>query len=134
MIRYKVVTKDRRSFTQNILYFKYSKGKIVTAFPSSDGIYVFEKKKQAVLYAGYSDCIVLKVKAIGRGKRASYCSALVFSIKEIVKTPKIYKKPESFEFLADGKFFTALCKEDYSHKYWKCPDGTMLYPAVEVLE
>jgi len=132
-IRYKVVTEERQSIVAKQFYtfvLSYASLKPVSAISNTVGIFVFNHKAQAIKYADrlYKPRI-LEVRGIGKGKLIQACfdlrwynntfSTLPNSIPELFNLPIKYLK------ISEGLSF--FCK---GYRLWKCPTGSMVYPAV----
>ena len=113
MVRWKVVTRERTSFVAEGKYkLKYRKGAIVHALPNTVGIFTFKTKAQAEELMNLVPGLILKVRPIGRGK-----------------TPKAISAWTSAENL--NEFYRTGMRNGVDPIP---PDGTICYPAVEVLD
>lgn len=120
-VRYKVVTRDRKSYAINsipsIAVRTYEKNKIVRAIHGSFGIFTFKRRYQADNYIKSSiypnNYFIIRVKPIGKGK----------NIKKII-FPEYYQSAE--------KFSNPLKYKDYLVDIGA--NGVIGYPAVEVLD
>jgi len=124
MIKYKVITKDRKScgnlFDRLGKYcLDYPVGEEVVADPTTIGIAVFDTKRQAINFiAGFHFnrdlLMVIKVKPTSRGKRPQAILDLTSSNISSVSAPSL---------------FSSLSKLDYiNNTYWPVPSGTICYP------
>jgi len=139
-IRYKVVNLNRYScFVNSSRYsLRYLKGSIVKAPKHTLGIFCFEKREYAedfVKQARKSKYIfkIVKVETIGRGRKllvrpTVFCNNFINILSEDKKIFLRYMK-EGIESLRT-KISVPVHKNNFKFSY----DGTMVYPAVKVLE
>ena len=89
---------------------EYEKGKLVTAIEGSVGVLTFTSRRDARRFANYYQ-IILRVQPVGKGR----------TIRNLCGLYEVGEKIE--EWYRDGM-----------PPGMAAPDGTMAYPAVEVLE
>ena len=127
MIRYKLVKKtNRKSIMVNpdSMYSKtYKVGTVVQANPNTIGIFVFETLKDAENFGRIKSNYekIIKVKPIGEGIRP----------KRVFKAGWLYSA-----YREEGGVKALLGEKpiiDDDNYYDKIPEGTICYPAVEVL-
>ena len=117
---YKVVTPDRRSFIVakgSKFCLRYPKGKTVHTIPDTPGVAVFDTWGNADYFRENKRSLILTVKPIGRGTR----------LDEIAW---INKGNSSRDCTQSIKQF--LTNQNYIGR--GTPEGTIFYPAVEVLD
>jgi len=111
LIRYKVI-KHRRSSGCDYLPTKYvleySYGTTVMGLEGTLGVFCFKTKKDAKRFCDLNDQII-KVRPIGRGKVPNYISSSCFNVEHFYEKSNHYHQKHP-------------------------PQGTICYPAVEVLE
>ena len=135
MMRYKVVTKDRKS--SSALYNRitkylldYPKGGIVTAPEWSIGLLVFEKREQAIQYIEKMteidyptlNLMILRVKPTSIGKKPN--AILNLDLEHFEASSLIYS----------SKIFTNEFLGFIDNEFWSVPNGTICYRSVEVLD
>ena len=131
MIRYKIVKNDRSStnhYTSHRLY--YEKNSIVKKIEGTSGIFVFKTRKYAENYKIEhlnSRYKILRVVGFGKGRSVSLCLCLSRKCGEI---PKKQPKYSHYDYQQMGIGFLT-----YYHDIpcWVCPEGTMIYDSVKVL-
>lgn len=139
-IGYKVVTYNRGSYPGRAIRLTYAKGETVTS-TTELGIFIFKTRKDAEDYVtGISsgrEARILRVQTIGRGRRAVCC-------------PFVDRR-DDFGVAERTELFINAGLDKYRLKYrteskigihtlfknvdiWWCAKGTMMYPAVKVLD
>ena len=138
IIRWKVTKDDRTSPHAEGKYYKeYLKNTIVKANKNTLGLMTFKTKEQAATWANRSviRTRILKVRPIGRGKvpivlaNRDYFN-LFYKHKRTLNSKKIAKL---LRLKGDGRRFDYRIG-DRDIILWPVPEGTVCYPAVEVLE
>ena len=135
--RWKVVTWNNYSYPGRCIMQHYPEGEIVVS-KGKLGIFVFEKESQAEdsinrACSTRSSLKIIKVNAIGRGKRRTCCPSVT---KAHEKRIDIFLKKKSnlgIKEYAPIKEAGRLRIFD-TMNVWLCPPGTMTYESVEVLE
>ena len=139
MIRFKVVTLDRKSSTYDRgdydFVLDYPKDTTVTAPKWSIGIMVFDTKTQAKEYISlFNDYIakdlrIIKVQTIGRGRRPLKILNL-----NLINNHNIFDTLRGqSEFYKDIMFSGEVTTNCTYNTFWPVPDGTMCYLSVKVL-
>ena len=136
-IRYKVVSMEKQSIAVGGLSIRYSRFvlqypslKAVKAIPGTLGIYVYDMKKAAKTQARSFD-IILPVCGLGEGRYIEACLCLVLSSAISLVFPifeELYDLPKEYKKLEGGVPFKYKGLD-----LWRCPEGSMVYPAVKVL-
>ena len=135
--RWKVVTWNNYSYPGMCIMQHYPEGKTVES-KGKLGIFVFEKESQAEdsinrACSTHSSLKIIKVNAIGRGKRRTCCPNVTVWDKECINTflKKIsnlgIKEYAPIKEAGRSRIFDNLA-------VWLCPPGTMTYESVEVLK
>ena len=137
MKRWKVVTKDRRSYPGKIMKVHYRQGE--TIHFNLLGGFVFEHKydaKKYVRYCATPKLKIIEVEAIGRGKHITSCptnfrdiSFYINHLKEI----KVRTKGR-IDYDYPGELLNMLYQY-YSCGFsvWTCAKGSMVYPTLKIL-
>ena len=133
MIRYKVVTTDRKSCSEvfnrlgkNAL--DYPKNKKVIAPKWSMGIAVFEKRHQAQSFIDNhygvirKELMILRVQTITRGRKPKRVFNLFFLITSLKNSYKFLTNPFSNDYI------------EQDTNFWSVPEGTICYSSVKVLD
>ena len=136
-IAYKVLRYDRTScITTGVLSLRYKKGATVRARESTMGIFCFERKKdadrfkQSAIVAGTIVAgTVVKVRPIGRGLRPAYISSGWPWSSQILRWYRELKK-----LGVNIRSRVSMLKKERNVVFCTTPNGTICYPAVEVLE
>jgi len=135
-IRYKVVTKNRKSciVPENSKFcLTYKKGTVVKAIPNTFGIMVFKTHWDAMTFANQTNTI-LKVRPIGRKKIPRMLSGIInYDARENTDTlKKFYKYYHKNKH--NKNWFLYIMYHRLINQIISAPTGTECYPAVEVLE
>jgi hypothetical protein len=152
MIRYKVVTQERRScggrgLRRSMGRFErvYTPGKTVKAEPGSQGLYCFKTKQAANLFIEAMDAHslrIIRVKPKSRGKRPKF--AVGFDTgREIAigyraartlgkgELKRIAMPPNYLRTSYPGNIWV---ESNLSVRYWDIPLETICYDKVEVID
>jgi len=132
-IRWKVVTKDRESWSMLLRpeifpekFVKiYNLNTIVSAHPKSLGLMTFKTKKHAKKFQSrhpVSGLRIIKVKGIGRG----YVPKAIVALFRIISLNGIL---ETTQELKTSGYSRPYC----SSLFWSTPVGTICYKKVKVL-
>ena len=137
MIKYKVTTKDRKSYPAPAYKFTYTKDKVIKS-KGPFGIFIFNQKKDAKKYIKISpnpNLKILRVKPIGKGKKTVCCPYISYQDRLIEITKDFIKNIPDQSKLNYQKDIDLIGYRDkqYNMYVWWCAPGTMTYPAVEVL-
>jgi len=132
--RWKVVTWNNYSYPGRYIMQRYPEGETVNS-KGKLGIFVFEKESQAEDYRDrtHNSTKVIKVNAIGRGKRRTCCPNVTWNGEEHInafikkKSNLGIKKYASVMEAGRLRIFDTV-------NIWLCAPGTMTYKSVEVLE
>jgi len=132
--RWKVVTWDNYSHPGRCIRQHYPEGETIES-KGKLGIFVFEEESQAEDYKNstLSTVKIIKVNAIGRGKRRTCCPNVTVWDKERINT--FLKKKSNLGI----KEYAPIREAGRSHisenvNIWLCAPGTMTYESVEVLK
>ena len=138
MKRWKVVTKDRRSYPGKIMKVHYRQGETIH-FDLLGG-FVFEHKYEAEEYI--KDCFttgiqIIEVEAIGRGKHIVSCPIDIIDISDYKKNLKkimtyIKDNPNRHSLNPGEQIATKISNNKYL-AVWICAKGSMVYPTLKVL-
>lgn len=125
MIRYKVVTPNRKSYIASKLKhysLEYQKGKIVVSKENTFGIFCFKSYKQAENFCECfpDDNLILEVRPIGKGFEPSKVSCMNNSREVKMFYNHLEKKKDHKESYLDYLFLFP-------------PPGTVCYQKVKVL-
>lgn len=151
-IRYKVVNQYRKSVFVDTLsrILRYDKGNIVKAHPDSLGIFVFKRKKDAEKFCqspsiGHNR-LILRVETIGKG-RSLPIRPTTFGVYDIIRIEKqkkrflkINQRFKKLDIIIDFcKYFNGYREKDKVilnnlDGLKVLNDGTMVYPAVKVID
>ena len=137
MKRWKVVTKDRRSYPGKIMKVHYRQGETIH-FDLLGG-FVFEHKYDAEEYI--NDCStpgiqIIEVEAIGRGKHIVSCPIDIIDISVYVKNLKKITtdvKSNYNRFTYPGELVDTKISNNKYLSIWICAEGSMVYPTLKVL-
>ena len=133
--RWKIVTWNNYSYPGRCIRQHYPEGEIVVS-KGKLGIFVFEKESQAKDYEKRVSSItakIIKVNAIGRGKRRTCCPTVTEAHEKCIdifikkKSNLGIKKYAPIKEAGRLRIFDDL-------DVWLCPPGTMTYESVEVLK
>ena len=137
MKRWKVVTKDRRSYPGKIMKVHYRQGETIH-FDLLGG-FVFEHKYEAEEYI--NGCFttgiqIIEVEAIGRGKHIVSCPIDIIDISVYLKNLKkitTHVKSNCNRFVYPGELIGTKISNNKYLSTWICAKGSMVYPTLKVL-
>ena len=137
MKRWKVVTKDRRSYPGKIMKVHYRQGETIH-FDLLGG-FVFEHEydaKKYVKYCATPKLKIIEVEAIGRGKHIVSCPIDILDISAYSKNLKkitTHVKDIYNRFAYPGESIGTKISNNKYLSIWICAEGSMVYPTLKIL-